>query len=764
MACFILIALYVQYELSFDRYHENSERIFRVAQELRGHVHEGHELLAMAPAPVGPLLKEQYPEVLTYTRLRITHNIPLAHEDKNFIETDIHFSDPDIFRIFTLDFTDGNPGSVFNDPFSVVLSERMAEKYFGNENPVGKTIRFRNSYDFNVTGIIKDMPENSHFIMDIVMPISAYGIIYNTNLTDWRNISCYTYILLDDRANSVMINDRIYDLLKDHTANSHGEYNRLFIQPLTKIHLYSKMDAELSPNNDIRIVYLFSLIAALIVLIACINYMNLATARSANRAREVGIRKVVGAQKAQLTKQFLGESVLITVIALILSFVIVSFILPFYNNFIERNLKFNLFQNYQIVLILFLLTIFIGLFAGSYPAVFISRFQPVQALRNILQKGSKGKNLRSFLVIGQFTVSIILIISTIIIRDQLFYIKNTDLGYNRKNIVVINTIDNDFRSKLDIIKSELVKHPDIYLTSSANFLPYWIRNQTIFNWPGRQENERIGTYCGSVDYDYVDLFGIDIVQGRSFSRDFPSDAEGAFLINETAARRLGWENPVGRELIHWSGKKGKIVGVMKNFNFHSLYQDIEALHLFHGRQDNHYQLALKISGNNIPNVLNFIKGKIEKIVPGYTVEHNFFEDMFNRTYKSEAKLESMLTVFALLGVFISCLGLFGLSSITIFYRTKEIGVRKVFGASVQRIVFFLSKDFLKLILIANIIAWPAAWILMNNWLQNFAFKTNIGILTFLSAVFLALFITFLTICVQTIKAAGANPVESLKYE
>ncbi|MCP4724662.1 MAG: FtsX-like permease family protein [bacterium] len=495
--------------------------------------------------------------------------------------------------------------------------------------------------------------------------------------------------------------------------------------------------------------------------------MNLSTARSATRAREVGLRKVFGARRRHLANQFLGESVLIILTALVIAIFLVNLTLTFYNNFVGINLRFDLINDYQIILILLFTAVFVGLTAGSYPALYISSFKPVTVLRNILNKGTKGRDLRNYLVIGQFAISIILIICTIIVREQLSYINNTDLGYDKDNVIVIKILDHSLitaKNKLKLVKNELVKHSEISGVTSSSDLPSRIFSGTSLRLPGGQELSSEADE-NRVDINFVDLYDIEIIKGRNFSRDFPSDNQGTFIINETLADMLGYDDPINKELIRGRTSPGTIIGVLKNFNAHSLYQDIGPVY-FWFQEPLYYQqyISVKTSGINTQETLDFIKTKTDELLPGFKVEYNYYSDIYNNMYSSEHKLKTMLTLFAMLGIFISCLGIFGLISITTINRTKEIGIRKALGSSVRRIIFLITKDFLKLIVISNLFAWPIAWFAMDLWLQDFAFKTQINISVFIIAGFMALVIMLLSTILQTIKAAAASPVDTLRYE
>jgi putative ABC transport system permease protein len=765
MACCILIAQYVAYELSFDRYHEKAGRVYRVAQEFP-YPYQGKNQAPVTPAPMAPALVEEFPEVISATRLQSAHHVLLSRGESSFLENNFYFADPQTFEIFSFDLLKGDPETALDAPYSIILSESMAEKYFGDEDPMGNTIRYKDSRDFTVTGILKNMRKNSHFIMDFVIPFETYGLLKGRDLTDWGMSSFYSYILLREGADPLELERKLPSFLRKHSNESNPTQNEYFLQPLTKIHLRSHLAIEMTANGDIRTVYLFTSIAVVILILACINYMNLATARSAQRGKEVGIRKAIGAQRGQLVRQFLGESMILTFIALFISIVIAELVLPTFNSFVERDLGFSTTKDFKFVLGMFVLAVFVGVGAGTYPAVAISSFKPVSLLGGRSKGGSKSVSLRGVLVIIQFCASIVLIISTLIVRAQLEYIKTKDVGYTRDEIVVLEMRDGEARMDFETIKAELQRNPDVLSVSSSSSLPGDIGSLGRAMWPGKPEDVELLIYVNLVNYDFVDLYGMQILEGRNFSREYPSDATGAFLLNETAARTLGWDSPIGREFIHRTHVgvgTGKIVGIVRDFHLHSLHQRIEPLYLYLDPRG-HYYLSVKIRANRIPETVAFLREKMQAFSPAYPFEYSFFDDIFDRAYQSEEKLGRLFGAFTLIAIVIACLGLLGLTSFTTERRTREIGIRKAFGASVSHIVVMLSRELAKWVLIANVIAWPLAYFAMSRWLQDFEYRTSLGWWTFILAGILALFIAMTTVSFQTVRAALTNPVETLRYE
>jgi putative ABC transport system permease protein len=768
ITCFILISLYVQNELSYDKYHKDSDKIYRVCSE-HPFVYHGKNQSAITPAPLAPALVGDLPEVVSSVRFTDDSNVLLSADDNKFLEESVYFASPGIFNVFSFHLLKGDPQNVLTDPYSLVLSERMAEKYFGDEDPVGKILKFEDRHDFKVTGVVKDMPKNSHFIADFIAPFKTYGSIYNQDFSSWMQSGYYTYIKLRENTDSKELEGKLQGYMeKAFRDGQDREGFRYFLQPLTKIHLHSDLIGEISVNNDIKSIYIFSFIAFLILIIACINYMNLITARSSKRGKEVGIRKVVGARRSQVIKQFFGESIILASLALLFSLFLVRLILPVFNTFVERNLRLNLIKDPQFSLWLVGILVFTGILAGCYPALVLSSFKPVSILRGWVKKRPQGISLRNILVVVQFSISITLVICTLVIRNQLHYIKNRDVGYRKDQIITMRVRNPQIGRNLPLIKNELREHSSVVSVCSSSNLPHRITDLTPARTPQAAKNESFAMYQSTVDYDFVDLFEIDIVKGRNFSRDFPSDSEGAFLVNETAVKALGYSQPLGKEIVtpvHGGGeRRGRIIGVMKDFNMLSLHQNIEPLGLTLDAEGRQRYLSIKIRGTDIPEIIKFIREKMEVVSSIYPFEYQFFDDVFARVYHNEQKAGKMFNTFTLLALVIACLGLLGLTSFATEQRTKEIGIRKVLGSSISGIIVLLSKEFTKWVLLANIFAWPVAYFVMNRWLQNFAFRVRIDPGTFVISGFLTLMMALLTVSFQSTKAAHANPVDSLRYE
>jgi putative ABC transport system permease protein len=765
LAALVLILLYVQYEFSFDRYHEKADQIYRIAIKWGEFFGEDTTESVLTPMPLAPTLKAEFPEVLSAVRVQSYGETAVSYGEKNFLEKRFFFADPDILKIFSFPLLQGDPETALKDPNSIVLSGRMAKKYFGSENPLGKVLVCNGQDPLKVTGVMKDIPANSHFVMDFVIPFEFLQA--RTRFTKWVTFSYLTYLLLRKDADLQALAGKFTALLGKHWKEVEGTdwaaKNSVFLQPLSKIHLYSHCDHDIAANSDIKYIYLFSAIALLILVMSCINYMNLTTARSARRSREVGLRKVVGAKRKQLIRQFLGESLVLTFIALILAVIMVEISLPAFNSFIERDLSLNLPKNAMALLGIFVL---VGLLAGSYPALAISSFKPVTVIKGKFSSGPTGSALRNFLVVTQFTVSIILLVCTFVVQNQLSFIKNANVGYTKDQVVVVKIRDEETVNKMTAIKSVLLQHPDILSVSFSNALPNEMNMKQSVSWPGKPENVKALMFALFVDYDFIDLYGIKIIKGRNFSRDFPPDKQGVYLLNESAVKSLGWEEPIGRD---FSGEselelRGKIVGIVKDFHLLSFYNKIEPLYLYLKPGMYSQYISVKIRGNNIPGTIKFLEKNMKTFSPAYPFEYSFFDDIFASVYRAEQKLGDAFGIFAFTAILIACLGLFGLSSLSAESRTREIGIRKVLGATVTNVTLMLSKEFTRWVLLANIIAWPIAYVVMKQWLQNFAYRAVLGIEIFILSGLLALLIALGTVSYQSIRAAAANPVESLRYE
>ena len=767
MACCILIMLFVQDELSYDRYHKKSDRIFRLVDsfenqgELRRH-------FALSSAPFAPALKRDFPEVKDAVRLFMGRKRMITYQEKKSYEEGILFADASLFNIFTFPLIKGDPHTALAAPNTIVLSNNIALKYFGSEDPLNKTLKI-NDQDYLVTGIMQEIPKNSHFSANMFASLKTLEqnpTVQERYFQSWARHEFYTYLLLQEGYAYEKLEAKLPEFIKKNAAAQIktilGSTLSSQLQPLTSIHLHSHRQMEISPTSDIKNVYIFSVIALFILIIACVNFTNLATARAVNRSREVGLRKVVGANRYQLIQQFLGESLLFTLFALLLAVVLVHFTLPLFNVLTGKMLAINYFSNFTLLGSLMLILIFVGITSGSYPAFFISRYQPANVLKKF-SKVSSGKNsLRKGLVILQFSISIILIISTIVVFIQLDFLRNKKLGFNKEHVVLVPIRTNTLRKNYEAVKTELKQNPNIVNTTITIGVPGGAVAGDAIQLITKEGKKTITLSMIYTDHDYIKTMGMEIMAGRDFSKEMSTDLTEAFILNETAVRQLQLEDPLNTQF-EWGEKKGKVIGIIKDYQFQSLREEINPL-VIHIWTLNTFVYAIRIRPENIPDTLAFIENKWKELDPAHPFEYSFMDETFDKLYRSEEKLSQIFSIFSLLAVFIASLGLFGLALFTVKQRTQEIGIRKILGASLGKIFVLLSKEFAILVLIANIAAWPIAYFLMSKWLQNFAYRIDMPVWVFISSAAIAFVIALLTISYQAIKAATANPVDSLRYE
>ena len=750
LACFILILLWVQDELSYDKFHENSDSLYRVymTREYKGGETFSH---FETPALLAAVLQKDFPEIINAARLKIIwQKLIFKYQGNVFTEKGGCLADPAAFEMFTLPFFEGNPKSALSEPYSIVLTKTMARKYFENENPIGKFIQINGKYDFKVTGVMEDVPANSHIRFDFLIPLEFFEELENYPLNRWDNNSFLTYVQLKKSTPYREVGEKLKDVIQQHQEKSTAE---LYLQPLVQTHLHA-----LGGGGAIKYVHFFTLIALLVLIISCTNFMNLAAARSTKRAKEVGLRKVLGANRSQLIKQFLFESTLTAFIALMLSLVLVNLFLPTFNQISEKQLKLSLFDGSQ-VLILIGITIITGIVSGSYPAIFLSSFKPVSVLKRPVKAGPA--LLRKIFVVFQFTLSIILVISTIVIYKQLHFFSNTDLGYNKYNLCYFEMGD-DFNSKYGALKSELLQHPGILNVTADNEMPTGSGNSTSsVNWEGKDPNEKIKFRLYFVDYDFFETFKMQMAQGRSFSSTFSLDRNG-YILNEEAVRRINLDSPVGKRFSVW-GNNGTIIGIVKDFNFRHLKSEIEPLVLLIA-PDRFCNVVVRIDPQHMADSIKYMRSVWDKFNPGIPFEYHSFEEDYDTLYRAEQRMGQVFGNFSFLAIFISYLGLFGIASFIVNQRTKEIAIRKVLGSSISEVVRLLTKEFTKLVLLANLISWPIAYFAMSNWLKNYAYRTTISWWIFLLTGVLALVLSLLTVSYQSIRSARANPIVALKYE
>lgn len=762
-ACF-LIYLYVRFENSYDNFHSKADRIYRVVDEVRTPSESIKQ--AMTTTPVAIYMKKDFPEVEEAVRLG-QDGFLVNKGDIKFQENNTVLADSNFFAIFDFPLIEGDRKTALREPMSIILSQTAAKKYFGNGKAYGQHLLLTGAaINATVTGIMKDIPRNSQIKADMLVSMSSYRPIYGRSTSDseWTNHNYYTYVLLSPHADAKALAAKLPAFQERHhgvEARKLQMQDYLSLEPFRDVYLKSKLGG--FETGNITNVYIFSIVAIFILVIACINFINLTTARSAERAKEVGIRKVVGAIRWQLAGQFIGESIIICTMAFMLAVLMSSTLLPFFNQVAGKVISDGIFTRPSDILGLFILSLFVGLLAGTYPSLVLSSFKPVLVLKGRFSTGMKGMILRRGLVVFQFTISIVLIVSTLVVYRQLNYMRNHDLGFAKDQTMVIFT---NYDKNKDAFKESLSRIPGVLSSSFSSGVPggdYNSAYSQVENNKGEMQKTNLDLYF--VDFDFIPQYGFKMAAGRPFSNEFGSDSTQAMVINEAAAKLLGYssaQEAIGRNFDQW-GRKGKIIGVLKDFHYQSLQQNIKPLTMRY-ETFGFGTISIKIAANKIHETVSAIEHDWSQIIPNRPFEYNFLDDIFDKKYRAEDKFGNLFFNFAALAIFISCLGLLGLASYSTIQRTREIGVRKVLGASVSNIVNLLSFDFIKLILIAFVIAAPIGYFGMNQWLQDFAYSQPVSWWVFAVAGAASIVIAFITISFQAIKAAMANPVISLKTE
>ena len=774
--CFLII-LYVLDELSFDKYNANAKRIYRVNNEIK--FGDNYFDMAVSPALLGSTMVRDFPEVQQYTRLRWYGSFLVKKGNENIQEGRVGFADSTLFEVFSLPVIEGDPKTALVEPHSLVITEKVAKKYFNTTDVVGKTMLINDTGNYKVTAVIRNIPTQSHFNFDIFVPMRENS---GANDDNWLSENWNTYVLLKRDADPKKLESQLNAFMEKYSApllqsvvhqsmdefKKGGGFIRASFTPLLDIHLHSNKTAELDGNGNAQYVYIFSAIALLILLIACVNFMNLSTARSSNRAKEVGVRKVLGSLKKNLVQQFLTESVLISLIALVFAFAISWLLLPYFNELSGKTIHLASLFHPSMIISLFALMLIVGLLAGSYPAFFLSSFQPIAVLKGKLSAGFKRSWLRNALVVFQFVISIVLIFGTIVIYNQLNYIHNKDIGFNRNQVLTINHTS-ALGTQALTFRNELLQISGVQNATMSGYLPvnYNRNNNAYFTSPALDPKTGMSMQSWTVDDNYISTLGIKLLQGRNFSSQFGTDST-AIIINEAAAKFLATKDLLNKKLYTLNDIQQKtlleyhIIGIMKNFNFSSLRDVVTPLAFFYGKDNGN--ISARIGSANIPNVVAQIKNKWKTIAPSQPFDYSFMDEDFNRWYTTEQRMGQIFITFAVLAIVIACLGLFGLITYAAEQRVREIGIRKVLGASVNSIARMLSIDFLKLVLVSSVIAFPIAWWAMHKWLQDFAYRVSISWWIFFVSGILALFIAVLTVGFQAIKAGVANPVKSLRTE
>ena len=763
MACCLLILLYVQDELSYDRHHENAGRIYRLAEEAR--VRGETRRFALSSYPMGPALVQDYPAVLDAVRFRrFDEELLVTNGRDRFYERGVLFADSNVLQVFDFPLSKGEPQSAFQEPNSIILTKAMARKYYDEDDPMGQSLSVDQRL-YKITGILEESTHNTHLRFDfLASPVER---------NDWIPHDYYTYLLLHDKHAADELEAHLPDFIDRHIGKelkAGGMQLKPFLQPLTEIYLHSDLEWEFSPNGDIRYVYLFLVIAFFVLLLACINFMNLSTARSVNRSNEIGIRKAVGAKRPQLTCQFLGESTLIAIIAMTVAVVLVEISLPSFNSIVERDLGFDGLKSRDVLLVLVGVVLIVGTLSGIYPALFLSAFKPVATLKNASDASKKKPRTQKSLVVAQFTISIVLVIGTGVVYDQAVFIRNKRLGFRKEQMVVVPSVGSQVMGRYRDLVSI---HSAVQNASLSSTVPGREIASHFFG-PRRPDAHKDVLVMNAmfVDKEFIETFGIEVVDGRAFSKDFESDRLGTFMLNQAAMRKLGWATCENKEFAHLYPESGEfrvnvhgaVVGVVKDFHYKSLHHEIEPLVIMLVDDVWIKYLSIRIRPKDVAGTLDFLKTQWGKAVPDTPFEYSFLDTSFDQLYRAEARLGMLFGGFSVLAIVVAALGLFGLASISVQQRTKEIGIRKAVGASVTNVVLLLSREYVVLVGIANLVAWPIAYYAMNRWLENFAYRVDPAIPTFVLGGLLSLSIALLTVGYKTCKAAGANPVDALRYE
>lgn len=764
MTCFILIFLWVQDELSYDRYHERADQIYRVA--VRAKIGDTEINQATTPPALAGTLLTDYPEILHSVRMASDKKTALIqHGDSCLNEQNIVVADPSLFDVFTFRFIKGDPKTALAQPNTVVLTEKAADKYFGNKNPVNELLIIDKN-EYRVTGVIENIPEQSHFHFDLFLSSLTFP---GCRSTSWWNNDYKTYVVLRENYPADAFAAKLAEVVKKHIYKGGeeswaktGNYWRYFLQPVTKIHLHSHLDGEFEANSSASYISIFSIIAFFILIMSCTNYISLSTARSSARALEVGVRKVLGSKRSQLIRQFLSESIVSSLTALLLACGIAAVLLPSFRTLVGKSLTIDLSENPIVLLYLIGLALITGIVSGAYPAFLLSSFLPASALKHTAPGQSRNSWFRNGLVLIQFSICVFLIVGTLNVNKQLKYTQNKNLGFDREHVVVVkNHLPTS--EKNDLFKESLKKHTSIISVSDSSSLP----GRDVDNYgfvPEGEEAITMNLFC--CDDTFLDTLGLEMKTGRFFSRDFKTDTS-AIIINEETARLLGWNDPLNK-YIYSNNQNLKVIGVVKDFHYQSLHLPVRpmAFLLLKGAYDflTADYISARVKPENIESTLYFIEKTWNAYFPGIPFDYSFLDEDYSNLYKNEQLTEKTFSIFTFLAILIASFGLFGLSSFLAAARTKEIGIRKVFGASIRGIVLMLSKEFTKWVVVSNIFAWPIAYFFMKSWLQNFAYRIDIGIWPFIIAAFLSLAIALVTVCYQSYKAATANPVDSLRYE
>ncbi len=765
LTCSIMVYLYVWHELSYDRFYNNADQIYRIYKSQVSNVSFlVTDYSAVLPAPLAAALTEEFPEVSHATSIK-EQTVLLSYEEDHYWEKGL-WADASFFDVLPCPFIQGSQKAALANAESIVLTESLAQKIFGGINPIGRTLTFRNGVQYEITGIVKDLPANSSLKFSFVASIQSHRqYISDKKGEKWTNNSYHTFFTLAIEKDPLALQKKLPAFLLKYQGHddSYPFQDTYFVQPLSEIHLETRIRHDIGLKGNPNYMTLFSLVAIFVLLLACANYMNLAIARSVNRGREVGVRKVIGALRSQLAGQFIAESILITFLAMVLALGLAHFLSPYFGSLLERPLELDLRENVLLLPGSLLLIIIVGILSGSYPAFFMSSQRPVQVLKGKTNARFSGTKIQRLLIVGQYTISIILIIGSLVIYQQFQFIQEKELGYDKEQIITIPIFDRHLQKHLDVLKNEWKNNPGIVLATTSSDLPTSITSSTIINDDnGNNKEDDLNIYRVRVDYDFLDVFEIKLIAGRNFSPMIKTDIEEGYILNETAAAIMGWTpaEAIGQQFTHEGTET--VIGVVEDFHMHSMHTKIGPL-MIRLKKNYFNYISVKVHSQNMAETLTYLENSIKKYSP-YPFEYQFLDEQFDRLYKADLRLGELLGFFTVLSVLIASLGLFGLAAFTAGQRTKEIGIRKVLGSTVKGIVTLLAKDFLKVVLYGFLIAIPIAWYVMHQWLQDFAYRIELEWWMFASAGVMAMVIAFFTISSQSIKAALANPVDSLRNE
>ncbi len=760
MACVLLISLFIQDELNYDSYHTRADRIYRLTV-----ASDGNDVAGWigTPAPLAPAAAQHFAAIESFVRIDpmgFKRKVTFSHGERRFYEDGFILADRALFDMFDFELLQGDPEMALSNRSSIVISRSIAEKYFGSEDAMGKILNYDGQMDFVVSGVMADVPENSHFTFDMVAPFEFMNEIHQRKIMDsWGMWNYYTYVLLANSAERQSLQAQSTAYLAELMDSQDA---RFYLQPLTDIYLRSRILRDPHHVGDLTNIYMYGAIAVLIMLIACINFMNLYTANSEMRGNEVGVRKVLGARRGQLVSQFVGESVLLSVLALPIAVLLAQAVLPAFNQLTGKSLQISLSESLPASTGLLLLTAVVGVVSGSYPAFFLSALRPVTMLNRRFRGGSKGLTFRNVLVVFQFAVAIILIAGTIVVNNQMAFVRTKKLGYDRENIVNVPLYGTAVKDNYPAYRNKIIGHSQVVDATATSFTPSVERWREGSNFEGRQETDKQSFYRVSGDYNFTQLFGMELRAGRAFDRTLSADLGKAYILNEAAVKEIGWQP---EEAINKSfgGGDGRVIGVVRDFNFRSLRRPTAPLAINVMPRMFQY-VSVKVRPGDLPATLDFLEASWHAVNPGQPFEYYFYDQEFDKLYKSDLRLQTLFRHFTLLSIFLACMGLFGLSLFAVQQRRKEIGIRKVLGASVASLATLVSRDFVKLVVVANVVGWPVAALAMNSWLDNFAYRIHISLWTFLLAGGGAVLIALLTVSSQAVKSAIGNPTETLRHE